>query len=343
MNPHGDPNLDRQLQEHYRASATQGIPPPLLEEVRAMLSPRNRRRGPWGGPLLAFSGLVAIATVGLGLTLGQRASVPPAGASPTVPAAGAESSASPGSVPWASPTSSPGEAVVAKVDVLRGAAIRAAADAAIDESPFLIGGELAMVYADCFVPQSFPETPLLRPCGDGLVIKGAGSPLGVAPLVVDAEQAGLTSLGGAAVLRVHTHDSRAADCPASYRPACERALVVEQVLWSAPSDGAEPIPTTFSLLPPQLAASECTTLRFEITRCVAIAERARAMVDINWPDVELVNLGRPTDGASLGSVAIASVTIRGRDGTEHLATVSCRTLRGPSAVCGAATVEPATP
>jgi hypothetical protein len=35
------------------------------------------------------------------------------------------------------------------------------------------------------------------------------------------------------VLRVHVHDSLAADCPADYRERCERAVVVEKVLWTA--------------------------------------------------------------------------------------------------------------
>ena len=118
--------------------------------------------------------------------------------------------------PGAMPTSMNGE------PVLRGDEIRAHIASATDDTPFLIGGLIDFFgIADCYVPPDFPETPLLLPCG--------GWPsMGGIHLVTDDWH---PTPSQRYVLRVHVHNPRAAACPAAYRDQCERAVVVDEVVW----------------------------------------------------------------------------------------------------------------
>jgi hypothetical protein len=118
--------------------------------------------------------------------------------------------------PGAMPTTIGGE------PVLRGETIAAYVAAATDDTPFLIGGLIDFFFVvDCFVPPDFPETLLLRPCGGWPSIGGIA-------LVTDDWH---PTPSQRYVLRVHVHDPRAADCPPAYREQCERAVVVDEVVW----------------------------------------------------------------------------------------------------------------
>jgi hypothetical protein len=106
--------------------------------------------------------------------------------------------------------------------------------------PFLVGGWIGIVMADCAVPPDYPETPLLPACGSGWVLFGSerGMREGVATtslgLIVD-EGVDLPSAGPRepVVLLVHANDERASDCPVGYRVRCQRAIVVEDIVWQA--------------------------------------------------------------------------------------------------------------
>jgi len=146
-----------------------------------------------------------------------------------------------GPAPGASPSSSPRATQdadgipldVAGRTVLRGSAIDEHIAATIDATPFLVGGWVHEVLADCYVPADFPQTPLLAPCGDGALLTDSDPLRGQSDwgrrLVV--EPARVFGIGGPLVLRVHVHDPRAGDCPSAYRLRCETAIVVEAAMW----------------------------------------------------------------------------------------------------------------
>lgn len=115
--------------------------------------------------------------------------------------------------------------------------------------PFLVGGWVVSSSADCFLPPDFPDTPLLAACGDGFHIlshspdRTAESLLGGLRLVIDEGIGAFPTGMDPTVLRVHAHDPRAADCPANYRARCEAAIVVDAVVWPAPSSTPSPTAT----------------------------------------------------------------------------------------------------
>lgn len=136
-------------------------------------------------------------------------------------------------------------------------AVAAHIASAVDDSPFLIGGEVKYVSSDCFVPDDFPTTALLVPCDDNYVF-GYG-PGGFHLVLSGGNLSGFQI--GPAVLRVHVHDQRAADCPVVYRDRCEAAVVVEQVAWSASEATPQPAPSDAVTDVPTLAVGNWTTLR----------------------------------------------------------------------------------
>lgn len=116
--------------------------------------------------------------------------------------------------------------------VLRGGAIEAHVAAAIDDTSFLVGGFIGPYFiVDCFVPPDFPRTPLLSECGQWpSLLQETGSTQFGLQLVSN----GVTLVPVQfVVLRVHVHDPLAAECPDDYRERCERAVVVEELLWTA--------------------------------------------------------------------------------------------------------------
>lgn len=342
-----DIDLDRRLRDHYRATAAGEAPASLRATVRAGFAPARGSRSWWIGPGAAAAAVLTL-VLGTALIVGARPArsvLPAATASPADPGgSGVAVSGPPASVP---PASSSG-VVAGEVAVLRGKAIRDAALAATDESPFLIGGRTAFVLADCAVPTNFPETPLLRVCGDGLVIGdgliGDQRPFGGIALVTDFLPSG-PGLGfnePAVVLRVHTHDARAADCPPAYRVRCEQAVVVEQVVWRPESGRSATIPEVMSILPPQVDPGQCTALGFAFVRCSAVIERARSIGSIAWPAIVTVKLEQ--NQMRRGGVEVAAVTFGLADGTAETVPVLCPTVTLTAGIiCGQATVQPVSP
>ncbi len=82
-----------------------------------------------------------------------------------------------------------------------------------------------------------PESDLLGGfCGGWALGSTTGSDSSAASLVYAAPKSQILLFGWAnhpAVLRVHIHDSEAAQCSAAKRAACEAAVVVEAVVWPA--------------------------------------------------------------------------------------------------------------
>jgi hypothetical protein len=335
-----DLELVRRLREHYRDTASDAVPSALHAEVREMLSSPVRRRRLPGGPLAAVAAVILVAVLGTVLAVGQRGAAPSSGASAPSSAAvvGAASAAPVGSLPSSTPQPSASQPIVGEMPVLHGSEIFGAVAGSDDASPFLIGGRILYALGDCATPPDFPETPLLRFFGDGLLIGGDDVSFGI-PLVTDLEATQLQFAHGAAVLRVHTHDERAADCPPAYRARCQRALVVEQVVWRP--TGSAAIPTTMSILPPQVDPVGCSILSFEPARCIAVIERARSIGSIPWPDVAVVRIERMNPRAvPLGSKAIASVLFQRLNGIETRIDVRCKLTDLTSSVCGPTLVQP---
>ena len=137
---------------------------------------------------------------------------------------------------------------------------------ATDATPFLVGGWLDDAKALCpiAIPTASPPPILLDTglCGvwPGLVASppydSSGQPnfiwtrLSVLwtiflPGSSPTEPSPPTALGArnfAVVLRVHTHDPRAASCPIGVRPGCDDAVVVNSIEWTSTQDLATPAP-----------------------------------------------------------------------------------------------------
>lgn len=336
MNELDDLDIARRLQAHYRETAAPGAPITLLSEVREIFSPTGRRQSLRSGRLGTAVAAGFVVVLGAALAMG-RLGIGPSSSGSAVPSSTAVDSSNPGRS--ASPLASPSSGVepTDQVTVLRGAAIGSAVTEATDDSPFLIGGRLSYVLADCFVPADFPETPLLRVCGDGLILRDLAFR---APLASDMEATGLTFSDDAIVVRVHTRDPRAADCPPAYLVRCEQAIVVEQVVWRPDAGRSDEIPAILSIVPPQLEPDECVRFGFAPIRCVAVIERARATESIAWPRIDRVTFEPPGDGVSAGSDGLATVVFRLSDGMEQRVEVRCLTFRSASVVCGPAPVPP---
>ena len=337
-----DVELARRLRDHYRATATGEVPASLRATIEAGRRSRARRRAWRFGPAAAGAAAL-IVVIGGAFVVGSRPIRPAATQSQAVAPGG---SIAPSTLESSvGPPASAASGIAGEVAVLRGAAIRDAAATATDETPFLIGGTISIVMADCLVPPDFPETPLLRVCGDGMMI-GNGRGFGGSPVVSDMLPTG-PGLGfsePAVVIRVHTHDERAATCPPAYLVECEHAIVVDQVVWRPEAGGSATIPAVLSILPPQVDARQCDARGFGYVRCIAVVERARGIIGIGWPDVRSVTLARPSGGGiSLGSMAIADVLVHAFNGTEHDAQIRCKLLRSASLACGPSTVEPIRP
>ncbi len=131
--------------------------------------------------------------------------------------------------------------------VLRGAEALARADAAGDDTAFLVGGWITVppagVVYGC-TPMHGP--PWVQTCGGPTLADLGGSDQVLWPDVerrlvftgVDFSAART----GAAILRVHVHDPRAADCGSDH-DVCDAAVVVEAIAWNGDSV-TEPHPLT---------------------------------------------------------------------------------------------------
>ena len=121
-------------------------------------------------------------------------------------------------------------------------------------------------------------------------------------------------------------------------------VLVRFVVLIDPSSSIAPGPTPDvapgPTLPPQLAMSECASMRFATDRCLAVVEAAREArdgwwigVDFGWAAIERVTLGPiTTRGASFGS-DVATVTFGLVDGTTYTHDVRCGGISSYSLVC----------
>jgi hypothetical protein len=148
--------------------------------------------------------------------------------------------------------------------VFRGDAIGQEVARRTDDAPFLVGGYTIDMVTDCFVPSPAPSTPLLDACGGGMHLRDIpGDPpdaeLGTR-LVVGSIRGDIRG-AGAHVFRVHVNDPRSQDCAPEIRRECERAVVVDAVVWpeiaAMPLD-ADGIPVVFDDLD-VLRGDEITT------------------------------------------------------------------------------------
>ncbi len=206
-----------------------GPSPDFRDRVLAAL-PARQRSPLWPLRALAMplAGAVVVAMV-LTVAVISPATAPNRSASPLTPSPGASATfaGAGGTYPDGMPRQIGGQ------PVLRGDTIRGHVAKAREDTPFLIGGYIAVAYADCAIDRTAPGSPLVVSCDDGVHMSdappGMGGGIGFR-LVVDS----LQGLPGSApgVFRVHVHDRRAADCAPEIRQRCEEAIVVEAVVWS---------------------------------------------------------------------------------------------------------------
>jgi hypothetical protein len=109
------------------------------------------------------------------------------------------------------------------------------------DSPFFVGGVLRAMIAECVgtPPPSWPTSPLAPGCSSSLWYLADARPESLIGLIVEEPLRASESLWELqeepVILRVHAHDSRAAECAAEIRAECERAIVVEAIVWSGAS------------------------------------------------------------------------------------------------------------
>ena len=113
-----------------------------------------------------------------------------------------------------------------------------------DSTPFLVRGLYSSVAIPCaFIPPTVPPTPgsslLPQPCDPSIL---SATPMAVGQAQVTASDLKLTLGPGmvappreseAVVIQVHGHDPASAACDPSIRAACEAAVIVDGVVWTA--------------------------------------------------------------------------------------------------------------
>lgn len=148
--------------------------------------------------------------------------------------------------------------------VLRAAAFIAQASATADDTPFLVGGwspvDREQIRCPAVVDPLVPSDQilLLPPCGGFLFSDAPGASyrsMASSPWVWQRVAAPiLPPLGSSFVMKVHTHDPRAANCLPVMRGSCENAVVEDAVLWVGPAStdaalaaglGFDGVPSTF--------------------------------------------------------------------------------------------------
>lgn len=216
----------RQLYEDARAEP----PVELLDRVAAQVRVTPQRRSRL--VLSAVTAGVAVSTVAAGLVLVVVASWPNGPPASTAPGAAS-------AVASATPVESDGlPATYMGQPVYRGDAIGEHIDADTSSSSFFIGGWLRGILVDCDAPPSpRPSSPLAPWCPSGwfLADHRPVRPDTLTPLhLIVGEHVTLSGWGMAdpVILRVHAHDAQAATCAEVIRAECERAVVVEAIVWS---------------------------------------------------------------------------------------------------------------
>jgi hypothetical protein len=121
-----------------------------------------------------------------------------------------------------------------EVPVLTGLAAAIRAETSDDAEPFLVGGWYHdATVRTCSGGIGRDPTPLLAGCE---TIVGGSAPWAMAfpgpqgKMAWDGKT--LPDGRGPSIVRVHTHDARAANCRTDTRASCEKVMVVEDVLWT---------------------------------------------------------------------------------------------------------------
>ncbi|HET7677991.1 MAG TPA: hypothetical protein VFK38_09080 [Candidatus Limnocylindrales bacterium] len=227
--------MEERLRDTFRSEAARPLPPGFADRVVERLP--DRAVGP--GSRLRLVGALA-AALALGAVLGGsvvlRLTMPPSPGQPSQsPLTSAPATATVGIDGFYGdgiPKVIDGEAVLRPSE----ASLRVAT--ATDDTPFLVGGWYRTWVGGCLLLPSPPPPPPLR-CAGGILSEGAEAPR-AAPLRSDQLRLAIDRVAppsGAVVLRVHTRDPRAAECVPASRAACERQVVVDQVVWT-PADSS---------------------------------------------------------------------------------------------------------
>lgn len=220
----------RQLYEAAKAEPPAELLDRLAAQVR--VTPQRRSR-------LVFSAVtagVAVSTVAAGLVLMALVASWRSGPPASTPSGAASAVAS------ATPVGGDGlPATYMGQPVFRGDAIGEHIDADTSSSSFFIGGWLRGILVDCDAPPSpRPSSPLAPWCLSGWFLADhrpvRGDTLPPLHLIV-GEHVTLSGwrMADPVILRVHAHDPEAAECAEPIRAECERAVVVEEIVWSGAS------------------------------------------------------------------------------------------------------------
>jgi len=177
-------------------------------------------------PVTAIAVLLAVSLVGVGLTFRPNA------AGPAAPTSAAPTSSRAASGPPAS------DGIPNQVDGQRVYRIADKAEWQKLSGSFLLGAYVERFALPCAQLATRPpaEAKLYGTCDDPYWLASqAGQPYDFFALVQPAPN-GTDALAGwadgpAVVIRAHTHDPAAADCATADRDKCERAVVVEAVVW----------------------------------------------------------------------------------------------------------------
>lgn len=182
-------------------------------------------------PRLPFAAAGAAAVVAIvAILASQVAPAPGPSTSPSTTSAGATPSRPSAATPReVAPTYSDGlPRSIGGQPVYRGPEAATHAVAMTDATPFLMGGRYALLVSACapVIGPPRPTNPLLPTCEVTLL---DGIPVIPNGLLVFARD-GVTEV----VVRAHVTDPRSVACGPLLQPRCEKAIVVEQVLWVGP-------------------------------------------------------------------------------------------------------------
>jgi len=177
----------------------------------------------------------------------------------------------PSLVPASSPTASPGPTFSSSTPPPTSSA---GPPREIDGQPVLSTDELAREIASgnaasllvagtilntgdayCAVLQGETPPPALAPCFAGYLlwgIDGYGSGASISMSGIDFQ--GSVTPFELVVLRVHAYDSRANECPESYRLECQQQVVIDELVWSAVSASSAPTASPTPELTPSTSA-----------------------------------------------------------------------------------------
>jgi hypothetical protein len=224
-----EPTLEERIRATMEADADGGrLPSGFAAGVVAMLPTRQATARFKMRSSFAAAGAAAVLVV-VAILASQVAPGPGPSTSPST-SAGATTSSPPAATPSAV-TSTYSDGLPRSIGgepVYRGPEAATHALAMADATPFLVGGQYSLLLSTC-VPTVGPPRPtnaLLPECEVTLL---DGIPVIPNGLLVGARD-GVSDF----VVRVHVTDPRAIACAPLLRPRCEKAIVVERVMWVGP-------------------------------------------------------------------------------------------------------------